>query len=158
MKRFIFAAALLLTTPACAQQAPDRSQEAKWQNEQQLAIASLKQSDGWQVLPGNGRWKRIKGNGAGAHPKVEDTVTLHYEGSLTDGTVFDSSYARGEPATFPLNQLIEAWQIAVPLMGVGDVIEIVVPSDIAYGPEGKGPIPGGATLKFKIELLAIPPA
>jgi FKBP-type peptidyl-prolyl cis-trans isomerase len=85
---------------------------------------------------------------------VQDTVALHYAGTLIDGTEFDSSYG-GRPATFPLRQLIRAWQLAVPQMGVGDTIEIAVPSDLAYGPRGSGPIPGGATLLFKIELLGI---
>ena len=69
--------------------------------------------------------------------------------------MFDSSFERGEPVTFPLARLIPAWQLAVPQMGVGDTIEIAVPSDLGYGPEGAGPIPGGATLFFKIELLGV---
>lgn len=131
------------------------SQDAAWHNRQMLALAQLKAADGWQSLPGGLRWRRIKGDGKSAHPSVEDTVTLHYAGTLIDGTEFDSSYSRGEPATFPLGALIPAWQLAVPMMGVGDTIEIASPADLAYGPEGKGPIPGGATLLFKIELLGI---
>jgi FKBP-type peptidyl-prolyl cis-trans isomerase len=133
----------------------DYSQDTAWHNQQMLALASLKGSDGWRSLQGGLRWRRIKGNGSGKHPTVADNVTLHYAGRLVDGTEFDSSYARGEPVTFPLGQLIEAWQIAVPLMGVGDTVEIAVPADLGYGPRGKGPIPGGATLLFKIELLGI---
>ncbi|MGK6356133.1 FKBP-type peptidyl-prolyl cis-trans isomerase [Sphingomonas sp. DT-207] len=131
------------------------SQDAAWHNRQMLALAQLKPADGWQPLPGGLRWRRVKGDGKGAHPTVEDVVTLHYAGTLIDGTEFDSSYSRGEPATFPLGALIPAWQLAVPVMGVGDTIEIASPADLAYGPEGKGPIPGGATLLFKIELLGI---
>ena len=86
---------------------------------------------------------------------MEDRVTIHYAGTLTDGTTFDSSWDRGEPASFPLGRLIPAWQMAVPHMAVGDTIEIVVPADLAYGPGGKGPIPGNATLLFTIELVAI---
>ena len=147
--------AMLWSMSACAQTPPDPSQDAAWHNRQSLALASLKGADGWQSLQGGLRWRRIAGTGAGRHPAVTDTVTLHYAGRLVDGTEFDSSYARGEPATFPLNQLIEAWQIAVPQMGVGDTIEIAVPSALGYGPIGQGPIPGGATLLFKIELLGI---
>lgn len=150
-----FAAAGVTAAIAVAQTASGPSQDAAWHNRQMLALASLKPSDGWGSLPGGVRWRRIKGNGSGAHPTVADTVTLHYAGTLIDGTEFDSSYARGEPATFPLGALIQAWQIAVPQMGVGDTIEIASPSDLAYGPVGKGPIPGGATLLFKIELLGI---
>mgnify|MGYP004451866443 FL=1 len=83
-------------------------------------------------------------------------MTVHYEGTFTDGEVFDSSFARGEPATFPLGRLIPAWQRTIPLMGVGDTIEIAVPADLGYGPTGKGPIPGGATLLFKVQLIDIP--
>jgi FKBP-type peptidyl-prolyl cis-trans isomerase FkpA len=80
---------------------------------------------------------------------------VHYEGTLVDGTKFDSSWDRGEPATFPLARLVKAWQLAIPQAGVGDTIEIAVPADLGYGPRGKGPIPGNATLLFRIELLAI---
>lgn len=134
---------------------PDTSQDASWQNKQMLALAQLRWQDGWRVLPGGLRWRPISGDGSGQHPAVTDRVTLNYEGRLVDGTVFDSSYARGEPATFPLGRLIKAWQMAVPQMGVGDTIEIAVPADLGYGPVGKGPIPGNATMFFKIELLAI---
>lgn len=134
---------------------PGPSQDAAWHNRQMLALAQLKASDGWQALPGGLRWRRIKGDGSGKHPSVQDMVKIHYAGTLIDGTEFDSSYTRGEPASFPLAALIPAWQIAVPQMGVGDTIEIASPSDLAYGPVGKGPIPGGATLMFKIELLGI---
>jgi len=130
-------------------------QDAGWFNRQQLAIANLKAEDGWRPLEGGLMWRRIKGDGSGPHPTVADTVQLHYAGTLVDGTEFDSSYKRGQPAVFPLSRLIKAWQIAVPQMGVGDTIEIAAPSTLAYGPVGKGPIPGGATLMFRIELLGI---
>ncbi len=135
--------------------APDHRQDAAWHNAQSLALARLQPADGWQTLPGGVRMRRIAGDGTGDHPSVRDVVTLHYAGTLVDGTEFDSSYTRGQPATFPLGSLIPAWQVAVPHMGVGDTIEIAVPADMAYGPYGQGPIPGGATLLFKIELLAI---
>lgn len=139
---------------ATAQQA-DPSQDAAWHNRQMLALAQLRAEDGWRSTPEGLRWRRVQGNGSGAKPSVADTVTIHYAGTLIDGTEFDSSWTRGEPATFPLGRLIKAWQIAVPMMGVGDTIEIAAPSNVAYGPRGKGPIAGGATLLFKIELLGI---
>ncbi len=132
---------------------PDTSQDASWHNKQMLALAQLKPADGWQPLAGGLRWRRVKGDGSGKHPSVENVVALHYSGTLVDGTEFDSS--RGEPAIFPLGALIPAWQLAVPMMGIGDTIEIATPSDLAYGPRGAGPIPGGATLFFTIELLGI---
>lgn len=148
-------AALLAAAPAMAQDAPvDRSQDMAWQSAQSLALASRGSAQGWRMLEGGLRWRRVKGDGSGAHPAVTDVVTLHYAGSFVDGTEFDSSYG-GPPAQFPLNRLIRAWQVAVPLMGVGDTIEIAVPAELGYGFRGKGPIPGGATLLFKIELLDI---
>ena len=132
------------------------SQDAAWHNAQQLALASRQASEGWSWLDGGLLWRRVAGDGSGKHPTIDDTVTLHYAGTLVDGTEFDSSYARGQPATFPLRALIRAWQLAVPQMGVGDTIEIALPATLGYGPIGRGPIPGGATLLFKIELIGIP--
>ncbi|MGN7997607.1 FKBP-type peptidyl-prolyl cis-trans isomerase [Sphingomonas sp. 22176] len=156
MARALLAAtALLFAVPAMAQEAPaDRSQDLRWQSAQSLALASRGSAQGWRVLEGGLRWRRVKGDGSGQHPSVSDMVTLHYAGTFVDGTEFDSSYG-GPPARFPLDRLIRAWQIAVPLMGVGDTIEIAVPAELGYGFQGKGPIPGGATLLFKIELLGI---
>lgn len=148
------ALALVWTAAACAGPS-DTEQDTAWHNKQQLALVSLKGSDGWEALDNGLRWRRVKGDGSGRHPTVQDTVTLHYAGSLVDGTEFDSSYTRGEPATFPLGALIDAWQIAVPKMGIGDTIELAVPAELGYGPRGSGPIPGGATLMFKIELIDI---
>ena len=104
------------------------------------------------------RYRKISGTGRGPHPSPTDTVTIHYAGRFIDGTEFDSSVARGEPATFPLSRLIRGWQEGVPLMGVGDRYEFAIPYTLAYGWNGRGPIPGGATLLFTIELIAIAPA
>jgi FKBP-type peptidyl-prolyl cis-trans isomerase len=148
--------AALAASPGSAQDAPaGPSQDAAWHNRQMLALAERQASDGWGYLDGGVLWRRVAGDGVGARPTVDDTVTLHYVGTLVDGTEFDSSVRRGQPATFPLRGLIAAWQLAVPMMAVGDTIEIAVPADQAYGPIGRGPIPGGATLLFRIELLAI---
>jgi FKBP-type peptidyl-prolyl cis-trans isomerase len=106
-----------------------------------LALAERQASDGWCYLPGGLLWRRVAGDGSGPRPTVDDTVTLHYAGTLVDGTEFDSSIKRGQPATFPLRALIPAWQLAVPMMAVGDTIEIASPADHAYGPIGRGPIP-----------------
>jgi FKBP-type peptidyl-prolyl cis-trans isomerase FkpA/FKBP-type peptidyl-prolyl cis-trans isomerase FklB len=80
---------------------------------------------------------------------------VNYEGKLVDGTVFDSSYERGEPISFPLNQVIPGWTEGVQLMPVGSTYEFYIPSDLAYGPGGTGPIPPHAALQFKVELLEI---
>ena len=94
--------------------------------------------------------------GKGATPKDTDTVKVHYHGTLIDGTVFDSSVKRGEPATFPLNQVIKCWTEAVQLIKVGGKSKLVCPSGIAYGDRGSPPvIKPGATLIFEVELLDI---
>ena len=94
--------------------------------------------------------------GKGATPKATDTVKVHYHGTLIDGTVFDSSVKRGEPATFPLNQVIKCWTEAVQLIKVGGKSKLVCPSGIAYGDRGSPPvIKPGATLVFEVELLDI---
>jgi len=145
-----------LASSANAQQAPeDVSQSSAWHNAQQAALAQ-RAAEGWYALEGGLLWRRVAGDGTGARPTARDTVTVHYAGTFVDGRGFDSSYDRGEPATFPLAGLVRAWQLAIPQMGVGDTIEIAAPATLAYGPVGRGPIPGGATLLFTIELLAIP--
>lgn len=94
-------------------------------------------------------------SGDGATPDADDTVEVHYEGTLIDGTVFDSSYQRGEPVSFQVGQVIEGWQEALQLMSVGDTWEVVIPADLAYGAQGQGPIGPYETLIFKVELLDI---
>ena len=93
--------------------------------------------------------------GSGASPTATDRVTVHYHGTLRDGTVFDSSVDRGEPATFALNQVIPCWTEGVQKMKVGGKSRLVCPSDIAYGDQGRPGIPGGAVLVFEVELLEI---
>jgi FKBP-type peptidyl-prolyl cis-trans isomerase FkpA len=97
--------------------------------------------------------------GTGASPKATDTVKVNYRGTFTNNTEFDSSYKRNQPAQFPLNGVIKCWTEGVQKMKVGGKAKLVCPSDIAYGDQGRGSIPGGATLVFEIELLDIvPPA
>lgn len=93
--------------------------------------------------------------GNGPKPTVTDQVTVHYRGTLTDGTVFDSSYERGEPATFPLNRVVKGWQEGIPLMSVGSKFKFTIPPELGYGSRANGPIPANATLNFEVELLAI---
>ena len=97
--------------------------------------------------------------GTGDSPKATDNVKVNYKGTLTDGTVFDSSYARNEPAEFPLDHVIPCWTEGVQKMKVGGKAQLVCPSSIAYGDNGHPPtIPGGATLVFEVELLSITPS
>lgn len=94
--------------------------------------------------------------GSGASPAPTDTVSVHYKGTLIDGTEFDSSYKRGQPTEFPLNGVIKCWTEGVGKMKVGGKAKLICPSSIAYGDSGAGgQIPGGATLIFEVELLSI---
>lgn len=94
--------------------------------------------------------------GDGPKPKAEDTVKVHYKGTILDGTEFDSSYARNEPAVFPLNQVIPGWTEAVQLMNVGSKFQLFLPPNLAYGDRGAPPvIEPGSMLIFEVELLGI---
>jgi len=124
-------------------------------NRQALALAQRGPAQGWNTTPSGLRWRRIAGDGSGKHPGPTDQVTVHYVGTFIDGTEFDSSIKRNEPATFPLNRVIKGWTEGVQLMGIGDKVEFAIPQELAYGPNGRGPIPGGATLLFTVELLDI---
>lgn len=93
--------------------------------------------------------------GSGNSPKATDTVKVHYRGTLVDGTEFDSSYRRNEPAQFPLGGVIPCWTEGVQKMKTGGKAVLVCPSNLAYGDQGRPSIPGGATLVFEIELLEI---
>lgn len=95
--------------------------------------------------------------GSGAQPRATDMVTVHYRGTLVDGTEFDSSIERGQPATFPLNGVIRCWTEGVQKMKVGGKARLVCPADLAYGDRGSPPrIKPGATLVFEVELIGIP--
>lgn len=93
--------------------------------------------------------------GTGASPTASDTVKVHYRGTLIDGTEFDSSYKRNEPAQFPLTGVIPCWTEGVQQMKIGGKSRLICPSNLAYGDQGRPGIPGGATLIFEIELLEI---
>lgn len=93
--------------------------------------------------------------GSGPKPKPTDTVKVHYEGKLVDGTVFDSSRQRGEPIEFPLNRVIPGWTEGLQLMSPGAHYKFVVPAKLGYGEEGAGPIPPNSVLLFDVELLDI---
>ena len=96
--------------------------------------------------------------GTGEQPKAEDTVKVHYRGTLIDGTEFDSSYSRNEPVSFPLNGVIPGWTEGLQLMKEGGKAKLVIPSDLAYGPGGMGNAIGpNSTLVFEVELLEVNP-
>ena len=108
------------------------------------------------VTTASGLQYKVLQEGTGAvHPTSVSKVTVHYEGKLLDGTVFDSSVARGKPISFGLNQVIKGWTEGVQLMTVGEKVRFFIPADLAYGERAAGPIPPGSTLVFDVELLAI---
>jgi FKBP-type peptidyl-prolyl cis-trans isomerase FkpA len=111
--------------------------------------------EGAAVFP-SGLILRSLSPGKGPSPKATDTVRVHYQGTLIDGTEFDSSVKRGQPVEFALNNIIPCWGEGLQRMKVGEKARLVCPSDIAYGDQGRAPvIPGGATLVFEVELLGI---
>ncbi len=114
-----------------------------------------KKAPGVKVTASGLQYKVLK-QGTGATPKASDTVSTHYRGTLIDGTEFDSSYARRQPATFPVGGVIPGWTEALKMMKVGDKWQLVIPSELAYGPRGAGDVIGpNSTLIFEIELLGI---
>lgn len=118
-------------------------------------LAQNKSKPGIKVLD-NGLQYEVITEGTGASPKATDKVTTHYRGTLIDGTEFDSSYKRGQPATFPVNGVIQAWQIILPMMKEGGKVKIYSPSNLAYGPSGQGPTIGpNEVLIFDIELIKV---
>lgn len=114
-----------------------------------------KAKEGVQVTASGLQYKVISA-GTGAKPKATDTVSVHYVGKLVNGTEFDSSRKHGDqPVSFPVNGVIPGWTEALQLMPQGSKWELYIPSDLAYGPGGSGPIPAAATLIFEVELLEV---
>jgi FKBP-type peptidyl-prolyl cis-trans isomerase FklB len=118
-------------------------------------LAENKKKEGVVTLPSGLQYKVLK-TGTGKKPKAEQTVSVHYRGTLIDGTEFDSSYKRGEPATFQVNGVIKGWTEALQLMPPGSKWQLFIPSDLAYGERGAGQtIPPNSTLVFDVEILSI---
>ena len=118
-------------------------------------LAENAKKEGVVVLP-SGLQYMVLAEGNDRHPKATDNVKCHYEGRLIDGTVFDSSYRRGEPATFPLNGVIAGWTEGVQLMGEGAKFRFFIPYNLAYGERGAGQsIPPYAALVFDVELIEV---
>ena len=118
-------------------------------------LATNAKKEGITVLP-SGLQYTVINEGSGRKPKATDSVKCHYEGTLIDGTVFDSSYRRGEPATFPLNGVIAGWTEGVQLMSEGAKFRFFIPYHLAYGSRGAGQsIPPYAALIFDVELIEV---
>jgi FKBP-type peptidyl-prolyl cis-trans isomerase FklB len=119
-------------------------------------LAANKTKEGVVTLPSGLQYKILK-EGNGPKPTASDSVVCNYKGTLINGTEFDSSYKRGEPATFPVTGVIKGWTEALQLMPVGSKWQLFIPPDLAYGPRGTpgGPIGPNATLVFEVELISI---
>jgi FKBP-type peptidyl-prolyl cis-trans isomerase FkpA len=119
-------------------------------------LAENATKEGVKVTPSGLQYKVIT-EGTGKSPKATDTVQVHYRGTLLDGTEFDSSYKRGQPATFPLNRVIAGWTEGVQLMKEGGKYQFFIPSKLAYGSSGTpgGPIGPNEALIFEVELLKV---
>ena len=118
-------------------------------------LAANKAKEGVVTLPSGLQYKVLQ-QGTGPKPTATDSVVCNYRGTLVDGTEFDSSYKRGQPATFPVSQVVKGWTEALQLMPIGSKWQLFVPADLAYGPRGKPPVIGpNATLIFEIELISI---
>ena len=113
-------------------------------------------STNWTTTASGLKYQVMKHGDGKVSPKATDQVTVHYKGTLLDGTVFDSSIDRGQPATFPLNGVIPGWTEGVQLMKVGDKFKFQIPANLAYGAQSPSPkIPPNSTLVFEVELLKI---
>lgn len=137
--------------------ASERGEKAK--KEGADFLAANKSKEGVKTITGDSpdkfiQYKVIK-EGKGPKPKATDRVSTNYRGTLTDGTEFDSSYKGGEPVEFGVGEVIPGWTMALTNMPVGSKWQVFIPSDLAYGPRGQGPIPANSVLIFEMELLAI---
>ena len=145
-----------------------QNQVRQKQEEKRLAMAESNKKDGAAFLAANatkegvvalpsGLQYKVLVAGTGPKPTATDTVVCNYRGTLLDNTEFDSSYKRGQPATFPVSGVIKGWTEALQLMPVGSKWQLFIPADLAYGERAQGPIGANATLVFEVELLSIQP-
>jgi FKBP-type peptidyl-prolyl cis-trans isomerase FkpA len=158
MKNWNLVRGLLLSGIVCAACAPVNTPTSEPETAQKPANAfeeAFAKEDGVRPITWGG-WIKTLVPGDGAMPNADNVVKVNYRGTLTDGTEFDSSYKRNQPATFSLRSVVPCWTNGVPMMKVGEKAKLVCPSSAAYGAAGSPPtIPGGATLVFEIELLEI---
>ena len=136
------------------QEARMKQAAEKNKKEGETYLTENKKKEGIIALPSGLQYKVIK-KGSGKKPKPSDTVTTHYKGTLIDGTEFDSSYKRGQPVSFQVGGVIAGWTEALQLMEEGAKWQLFIPSQLAYGERGAGPIGPNATLIFEVELISI---
>ena len=120
----------------------------------QKFLATNKTKQGVRTTPSGLQYEVIT-EGTGIKPTASDTVVTHYRGTLIDGTEFDNSYNRGQPATFPVGGVIKGWTEALQLMPAGSKYKLYIPHNLAYGTNETGPIPAGSVLIFEVELLEV---
>jgi peptidylprolyl isomerase/FKBP-type peptidyl-prolyl cis-trans isomerase FklB len=162
-RRGLVVAAGALALAACSPKAKPKAQETDPTKQPQSAqskafMDKIAKEAGVKVLPSGLAYKVVRpGDPSGLKPQAGDEVKVHYEGKLEDGTVFDSSYERGQPSAMPLANLVPGWMEALPMMRPGEEWTLYVPSNLGYGENGQGPIPPGAPLIFRIELIDVLP-
>lgn len=145
---------LTVEANAKAQEAQQKAAEVNMKEGQDF-LAANKDKEGVKVLPSGLQYK-VEKEGAGPKPTAADTVVCNYRGTFIDGKEFDSSYKRGQPATFPVGGVIKGWTEALQLMPVGSKWQLYIPSELAYGTRGAGGVIGpNQTLIFDVELLSI---
>jgi FKBP-type peptidyl-prolyl cis-trans isomerase len=150
MKRHVILAALASAAlAACSPSNPPETAAP-------APAATTTQENSNVITTASGLQYEVLTEGTGPKPKASDTVTVHYKGTLTNGKVFDSSYDRGEPISFPLDRVIKGWTEGLQLMSVGSKYRLTIPANLGYGAAGAGGvIPPNATLIFEVELLQI---
>lgn len=152
MRRFLAAFAAVAMLAACQPKGVDGADvraAAAW-------MENNKKAEGVVTLPSGLQYKVLRsGPASGVHPAAQDEVRVHYEGTLVDGSVFDSSYRDGAPVVFTLGNLIPGWVEGIALMRPGDEWYLYVPPELGYGAEDKGQIPPNSVLVFRIELLGV---
>jgi len=132
-----------------------KEKAAKNLEESKKFLAENPKKEGVKTLPSGLQYK-VLAEGTGKTPKATDNVTVHYKGTLIDGTEFDSSYKRGQPATFQVNGVIKGWTEALQLMKEGSKWQLFIPPELAYGERGAGStIPPNSTLIFEVELISV---
>ena len=155
MKRYLIVLVCLLFAAAPFGAGAADSPAEKNQKEGEAFLAANGKKPGVKTLPSGLQYAVIK-EGTGRQPVATDTVTVHYKGTLINGTEFDSSYQRGQAASFPLNQVIKGWTEGVQLMKEGAKYRFFIPPQLAYGARGAGGLIGpNATLIFEVELISV---
>lgn len=156
IRRLAIALTAVVALAACHKPGKTADKPAADTSANAAFLANNAKQPGVVTLPDGLQYKIVtSGPASGVPPKAADEVKVNYEGKLLDGTVFDSSFARGQPAAFPLEGLVPAWVEALQLMRPGDEWTLWVPPALGYGDEAKGPIPANSIMVFRIQLLDV---